>query len=170
MKIRKAEAQDVTGVAAIYDSARKLMRRRGIPQWQDGCPGLAEAEMEQARGTLYVCEDAGEIVGAFAFSEGPDITYAHIEDGAWLCDDPYWVVHRFAVSRAGADVGARMLEWAYEGHDNVRIDTHELNVPMRRLLVRHGFRLCGVIHLLSGAPRFAYQRLASEVEPEFPAA
>lgn len=170
MMIRKADAQDVLAVARIYDDARLLMRERGIPQWQDGCPGLAEAEVDQELGKLYVCENAGDIVGSFTFAEGPDITYGIIEDGSWLSDEPYWVVHRFAASRPGAGVGHKMLEWAYADHDNVRIDTHELNIPMRRLLDRHGFILCGVIHLLNGAPRFAYQRRAASLEPEFPAA
>ena len=43
--------------------------------------------------------------------------------------------------------------------DNIRIDTHKDNKIMQGLLERHGFSYCGIIYLLNGAPRLAYQRL-----------
>ena len=48
------------------------------------------------------------------------------------------------------------------GCESVRVDTHEGNIPMRRLLEKHGYTACGVITLLSGSEagqkRVAYEK------------
>lgn len=41
--------------------------------------------------------------------------------------------------------------------DNIRIDTHKDNNVMQQALEKHGFKHCGVIYLLNGEPREAYQ-------------
>ena len=41
----------------------------------------------------------------------------------------------------------------------VRVDTHEGNIPMRKMLEKNGFEYCGTIHLLDGQPRVAYEKL-----------
>ena len=41
----------------------------------------------------------------------------------------------------------------------IRVDTHEGNIPMRKMLEKQGFVYCGVIHLADGSPRVAYQYL-----------
>ena len=45
------------------------------------------------------------------------------------------------------------------GRTSLRIDTHEGNVVMRRMLEKHGFVHRGVIHLENGDPRVAYEKL-----------
>lgn len=40
-----------------------------------------------------------------------------------------------------------------------RVDTHGDNVIMRRCIERAGFVYCGIIYLLNGDPRLAYQKL-----------
>jgi hypothetical protein len=45
------------------------------------------------------------------------------------------------------------------GKASLRIDTHQGNIVMRRMLEKQGFTYCGVIHLPSGAPRVAYERI-----------
>ena len=45
-------------------------------------------------------------------------------------------------------------------HDtNIRIDTHHDNKIMQHNILKHGFTYCGIIYLLSGDKRLAYQRI-----------
>ena len=45
------------------------------------------------------------------------------------------------------------------GKSSLRIDTHEGNVVMRRMLEKQGFMPCGTILLQNGDPRVAYEKV-----------
>ena len=53
-------------------------------------------------------------------------------------------------------VGAFCLNWCFEQIKNIRIDTHEANIPMRKLLQNLGFSYCGTIWLENGEERMAF--------------
>ena len=101
--------------------------------------------------------------------EDGEPTYDRIFDGHWLTGDDsadYVAMHRVAVSVAsrGSGVSTAMIDYACDfarglGRASVRIDTHEGNVVMRRMLEKHGFAYCGIIYLQSGAARVAYEKL-----------
>ena len=116
---------------------------------------LADVERDLAQGSLFVCANNQQVLAAFFCTSGPDPTYEHI-DGAWLNDEPYVVVHRIA-AREGSGAGRRCIAWACGQSNNVRIDTHEDNAPMRHVLTSLGFVECGVIICDNGTPRVAYQ-------------
>ena len=96
-------------------------------------------------------------------------TYDKIYDGHWLTGDDsrdYIAIHRVAIAVAsrGSGASAFMMQYAAElargiGRKSVRIDTHEGNVVMRRMLEKNGFVYCGVIYLDSGAARVAYEKI-----------
>ena len=93
---------------------------------------------------------------------GRDIepTYRHIEDGAWLDDSPYGVVHRIASDGSVKGVGAFCIDWAFRQCGHLRIDTHGDNTVMQNLLARLGFRRCGTIYVEEDDfPRFAYEKI-----------
>ncbi|MBO4543020.1 MAG: GNAT family N-acetyltransferase [Bacteroidales bacterium] len=93
----------------------------------------------------------------FAFT-GP--TYEKITGGQWLDEEkPYHVIHRIAGAQGVHGIFNSMLEYAFLQENNIRIDTHKDNVIMRHLLQKHGFSYCGVIYLLSGDERLAYQKI-----------
>ena len=52
----------------------------------------------------------------------------------------------------------RILDFAFQHTDTLRIDTHEDNKTMQALLTKNGFSYCGIIHLENGDPRLAYQK------------
>ena len=162
MIVRKATEADLDRAMALYDVARAFMRANGNDvQWVNGYPSLEVAEADLLSGSLLACEDEGKVVAVMTYLEGPDETYAQIEGGSWLADRPYWVVHRLAVGTSGRGVGSFCLRWAVadaaaRGCD-LRCDTHELNLPMRRTLAKAGLRECGVIHIADGTPRIAFQ-------------
>jgi RimJ/RimL family protein N-acetyltransferase len=48
------------------------------------------------------------------------------------------------------------------GKNSLRIDTHEGNVVMRRMLEKQGFTHCGTIYLANGDKRVAYEKVLVE--------
>jgi len=89
---------------------------------------------------------------------GIDPTYVVIE-GAWLDDAPYAAVHRVASRGEVKGLTDQILDWALEQHGNIRIDTHDDNIPMQRALARCGFTPCGRIWIEDGTPRIAYHKI-----------
>ena len=161
MYIRKATYDDVPALMRIFECAKGIMRASGnLKQWGDGYPSVDVVRRDIERGVCYVAsaDENGAIEATMAFIPGPDSTYSYIEGGAWLNDEPYSVIHRIAVAAPGKGYARRMLDWAFERTDTVRIDTHRDNVAMRALLKKLGYIHCGRITLTSGAFREAYHK------------
>ena len=161
MIIRKATYADIDAAARIYDDARIFMKKSGNPnQWIGEYPNGEDVRMGIEKGTSYVCEDGGEVVATFHYEQAADDpTYHKIYDGEWLSDEPYSVIHRIAVKYHGRGIIDFCFAECFKRFPNIRIDTHEDNIPMQRCLVRCGFKKCGVIYLADGSPRVAYQRV-----------
>ena len=51
------------------------------------------------------------------------------------------------------------MDYAFSVDGNIRIDTHKDNSIMQHNILKHGFSYCGIIYLLSGDERLAYQRI-----------
>jgi RimJ/RimL family protein N-acetyltransferase len=166
MEIRQTAVRELDAVLGIYESARIFMRQSGNQtQWTNGYPGRDILLEDIKNGSSYVCYDigadgraAGEITGVFSLVFGEDPTYRKIRGGGWLNDRPYGTVHRLAVRIHGRGVAPFCLDWCFRQCRNLRVDTHEDNIPMQRLLKREGFLPCGVITLPDGSPRLAYQK------------
>lgn len=162
MLVRKATHADLDRAMELYDVARAFMRANGNHvQWVNGYPSRSIVEADLAHGDLFVCEDEGEMLAVMAYIKGPDETYAYIEGGSWLSDQPYYVVHRIAVGPSGRGIGTFCLNWAIADAASrgcgLRCDTHEANMPMRRMLTRVGLVPCGTIYVEDGTPRLAFQ-------------
>lgn len=156
--IRKAQPTDWQDILEIYAAARSFMKASGNPtQWGDTFPpeDLIRADIRQGLG--YVCEVDGRVQAVFAMIPGEDPTYQVIQ-GAWLNDAPYCAVHRVASRGEVKGMATQILEWALEQQGNIRIDTHDDNLPMQRVLEKNGFTKCGRIWVEDGTPRVAYQR------------
>ena len=121
-------------------------------------PNVLAPEYLFGRETVYPFSDPdGEIVASFAFIPGPEPTYKEIYDGNWLDDSPYYVVHRLASTVSSRGVFKDVMDYCMGVAGNLRIDTHRDNVIMRHVIERYGFTYCGIIYLLSGDERLAYQ-------------
>ncbi len=144
---------------SFIDEGRKKMVAEGnTHQWTNGQPSRQQIENDIKRGVSYIMLEDDEPVATFALIEGPDPTYARIYDGAWLNENPYYVIHRVASGPKAHGVMRRVLAFAYEKTDTVRIDTHADNRTMQSLLQKYGFTYCGIIHLANGDPRLAFQK------------
>jgi RimJ/RimL family protein N-acetyltransferase len=160
MNIRKAEYKDLDTIMKIYGHARQFMAENGNPtQWGTGNPKREVIEQDIARGVGYVCEDGDEICGVFAFILGEDPTYAVIEDGKWINDEPYGTVHRIAGAGTVKGVSAACFDWCFKQCPSLRVDTHENNKIMQHVIEKNGFVKCGRIYVADGSPRIAYQKV-----------
>lgn len=156
--IQKATLSQLPEILRIYAQAREFMAQNGNPtQWGENYPPDDMIRNDILNGKSYVNLKDGQIAAVFYFSVEEDPTYGHI-DGAWLNDRPYGVIHRIAVSSNGKGAAAECFAYALDRCDELRIDTHEDNLPMQRCLAKNGFTRCGIIYLEDGDPRIAYQR------------
>ncbi|MBQ7567633.1 N-acetyltransferase [bacterium] len=154
---------DLDGLMALYAYARQQMRQRGnVSQWVDGYPEREVIAEDIRQGYCYVFEDSLGICGVFAFIIGADPTYALIEDGKWLNDEPYGTIHRIAGYGRAKGLLGRAVAFALGRIANVRCDTHADNAVMRHLLEKLGFVRCGRIYTRGGAPRIAYHLIGKE--------
>lgn len=158
--ITKATPQQVDDIMNVIAAAKQIMRQSGnLHQWADSYPSadviLHDIEVDGG----YVVVDDGTIVGYFAFLPSPEPTYAKIYEGSWIEDTlPYHVVHRIASYPDAHGIFKSIMDFCFAHDSNIRIDTHRDNKIMQHVILKHGFTYCGIIYLLSGDERLAYQR------------
>lgn len=147
----------------IYKHARQFMKEHGNPnQWgPTNWPPEELIHSDIAAGNSYVCTCGERIVGTFFFTQGRDIepTYRAIENGAWMDDRPYGVIHRLASDGTMSGVGSFCIAWAFKQCGHLRADTHGDNRVMQNLLKKNGFVYCGIIYVEEdNYPRLAYEK------------
>jgi RimJ/RimL family protein N-acetyltransferase len=158
--IRPSISSDIDTILQLIDQGRQKMIAEGnTHQWVNGYPSREMIENDIACGRSYMVEsDAdGEPLATFVLMSGPDPTYGRIDDGEWLNDEPYYVIHRIASSAKVRGVMRQVVAYALTKTANIRIDTHADNHTMQAVLGRLGFRRCGIIYLTNGAERVAFQ-------------
>ena len=166
MTIRLAEKKDIDRIMQIIADARESIGRLGIDQWQYGYPTRDIVKEDVMLERSYVVLENDEICATFALMLHGEPTYKKIYCGAWISDGEYLALHRIAIDSAhkGQGVAEQIVKFICEygnenGYSSVRVDTHQGNIPMRKMLEKNGFEYCGTIHLLDGQERVAYERL-----------
>lgn len=162
IKIRKTNITEIDTLMDIFEQGKRIMRKDGnMKQWTNGYPTIEIINKDIENGNSYVCIDEQQhIIGTFAFIKGNDPTYTHIYEGAWIDDTrPYGVIHRLASTEDSKGVATACLQWCYEQIPNLRADTHRDNHILQYILKKHGFQYCGIIYLLNGDERLAFQKL-----------
>ena len=159
--IRATQPTDMAEIMKVMDAAKTIMRQSGnMHQWGDGYPSESAIIADMERNGSFVVEDDGRIVGYFAFLPSPEPTYDIIYDGEWLDDQqPYHVVHRIASYPDAHGIFTSIMDYCFSHDTNIRIDTHRDNTIMQHVILKYGFTYCGIIYLLSGDERLAYQML-----------
>lgn len=158
--IMRASLSDLDRLMEIFETARRFMVLTGnANQWINGYPQRELIIREIEAGHCHVCRDeTGRIVGTFCFIKGPDPTYTYIEDGKWIDDEPYYVVHRLASAGNVKGIFDACLGWCFGISPNIRVDTHADNKVMQHLLLSRGFSRCGIIYVANGTARIAFQK------------
>lgn len=160
VKITKTQKTDMESVMKLYDRSRVFMRQTGnASQWINGYPSEEVVEKDIVQGNSYVCvENNSHIVGVFCFFQGVEPNYAKIEEGEWLNDKPYGVIHRLSSSGQRKGIADICIRWCFQQCPNVRVDTHQDNRVMQKILEKNGFQRCGIIYVEDGSPRIAFQK------------
>ena len=161
MQIRHSTPDDLATILDLIEDGRQIMRSDGnMHQWSGDSPSTDLIKRDIENGSSYLCIENGNAIGTFAFIPGPDITYHKIVDGAWIDNvKPYFVIHRMASTPNSHGIFAAVMDYCFQITDNIRIDTHHDNHIMQHNLLKHGFQYCGIIYLLNGDERLAYQKL-----------
>ena len=159
--IREATPTDIPEIMKVVDAAKGIMRQSGnMHQWGEGYPSEAVIAADMERNGGFVVEDEKKIVGYFAFIQSPEPTYAKIYEGKWTDDTlPYHVVHRIASNPDAHGIFSSIMDFCFSHDTNIRIDTHRDNKIMQHVILKQGFSYCGIIYLLSGDERLAYQKI-----------
>ena len=169
MIIRRSTDKDVDALMKIFDEARGTIAALGIDQWQNGYPSSDVILEDISLAQSYLVEADGCVAGTFALIVDGEPAYDKIYSGHWLSGDEnrdYVAIHRVAisVSRRGSGLSGMIIEFAAETarsfkRTSLRIDTHQGNKVMRRMLEKNGFSYCGVIYLENGDARVAYEKI-----------
>ena len=165
--ITKTTKKDIDRVMVILGEARQSIGKLGIDQWQYGYPSRDIIKDDVERGFSYVVreEEGGEICATFCLKEDEEPTYINIYEGAWISTEDSFALHRIAIcnSKRGKGIAGSIIEFIVEkcrqsGIRSLKVDTHEGNLPMRKMLEKNGFVYCGIIYLGTGEKRVAYEK------------
>lgn len=162
MKIIQATTKDVNQIMEIIEHARTIMRANGnTTQWTNRYPSkeIILSDIECNHG--FVCLENEEITGYFCFFKGndPEPNYQVIENGNWLNDKPYGVIHRLASNGKAKGVAKACFDYCFKQIQNIKVDTNHDNIPMQNFFKKYGFTYCGVIYVNDGTPRDAFQMM-----------
>ncbi|WP_291648212.1 GNAT family N-acetyltransferase [Clostridium sp.] len=165
MKLRNATEKDLIDIMKIINEAKSFLKNNKVDQWQNGYPN-EEVILKDIRNNIsYVLEDNYEIIGTSSLSFDVEETYNTIYEGEWISNGKYAVIHRIAVSNnsnrkgIGTEIIKRLEEICISKKiKNIKIDTHEDNLTMKKLLEKNRFKYCGVIYLLDGNKRIAFEK------------
>ncbi len=158
MNVRNANMSDLDKIMNIYRIAQKFMIKNGNPtQWGSEYPSRDLIISDINNNKCKVIEDESEIHAVFALFDGIDPTYVNICDGEWLNEEPYLTIHRIASDGKSHGIFKTALDYCKDLTNNIRIDTHQNNLIMQKLIERNGFVKCGTIYVSDGSPRIAYQ-------------
>ncbi len=146
--IRLATINDVDNIMIVINSARLFLRESGSKQWnlEDGYPTNKDITKDIINKELYVYDD-GIIKGCICMCKDLDPNYEC--ETIWDNDNSYVSLHRLAVDTkfSSCGVASQLIKYCIDNCNtyNVRIDTHEKNIPMINLINKLNFTYVGVI-------------------------
>lgn len=165
MIFRQAELTDLIEIMEIIKDAQNYLKNNNIDQWQNNYPDRKTIENDIKSKNSYVIVKDKQIIAYSAFIFGEDKTYQKIYNGQWLNDNDYAVIHRLAVAKKhkGKSIGSLLIKELEKlsvdnGVNTIRIDTHQKNLSMQRLIKKNNFIYCGIIYTEANAKRLAYQK------------
>jgi RimJ/RimL family protein N-acetyltransferase len=157
--IRNGNEGDLERIMAIYKFARDLMKKSGNPdQWTNGYPEEWRVKEDIAMKTNFVLEREGVVKGVFVLLEDGDPDYLNIHQGQWLNDKAYGAIHRVASCTTGKGLTKEIFDWSLNRCHNIKIDTHKDNKIMQHVLIKNGFKRCGLVYIRGAGERIAYQK------------
>lgn len=165
MKFRKAVKTDINNIMKIINQAKVYFKEHGINQWQDNYPNVGVISNDIDNNYSYVLLKEDNIVATAAVSFDGEKTYDSIYEGQWISNNKYAVIHRIAVASncKGLGLSSHIIKNVEElclkkGVYSIKVDTHEENLSMQKLLKKNRFEYCGIIYLEDGSKRVAFEK------------
>lgn len=155
--IRLANKSDAIYIQEVLDDAKKLFKQDGSDQWQDldNYPNINTTLNDIEKEQMYIYEKDNKIVGCVVLSKEEEEAYNIINEGNWLSNDKYYVIHRLAVRNnyyhqgIAKELISHMIKLTKDDNiHSIKIDTKKENKRMLSLLKGLGFKEVGVIYLL----------------------
>ena len=166
MEFRKAVETDVDSIMKIIKQAQDYFKEKGINQWQNNYPNVEVISNDVAEKNSYVLLKNNEVVATAVVSFKGEKTYESIYEGEWISNKEYAVVHRIAVdnNHKGLGLSSQIIKNVEElcvekGVSSIKVDTHEENLSMQKLLRKNKFEYCGIIYLEDSSPRIAFEKI-----------
>lgn len=167
--IREAIYADLPIILSITQQASQRLAHQGIPQWQGGYPSRDHFVKDIEKHQLYVAIDNNTLVGFASISLDEDSNYDHVIGGSWTIAHPSVVIHRLAVEETHLGLGIAQQLYRHAetialqcNRHSLKVDTHEKNNAMNRLILKMGYRRVGVVKLAHDAMdpwRVAYEKV-----------
>ena len=155
--IRKATKEDILPVAELYNIMIDYEEaNKKYTSWQKGIyPTADTARLGVKKGSLYVCEQDGKLLGAVILDTIQPPEYKKIN---WAISAKYneaLVIHTLCVhpEYSGSGIGSALVDFAKQlARDKscltVRLNTTERNLPARHLYEKNGFMLASTQRIL----------------------
>lgn len=170
MEFRRTAETDINIIMNIVRQAQAYFKEQRIDQWQNGYPNIETINRDIADKNSYVLLKDNNVVATAAVSFDGEKTYDMIYDGEWISNDEYAVIHRIAVdnNHKGLGLSSQTIKKVEElclnkGVHSIKIDTHEENISMQKLLEKNGFKHCGTIYLEDKSKRIAFEKILRQV-------
>lgn len=135
-QMRRAGPREIGDVLGVLDEAAAWLGEQGVQQWP---PRFQREWVEPAvlAGDTWLAVDGGHVLATVTLDRADELWADRPAPAAYL--------HRLAVRRAAAGLGARILDWAAataasEGHRFLRLDCVESNRRLRDYYEAAGFR------------------------------
>jgi GNAT superfamily N-acetyltransferase len=168
MNFRQSVKEDIEDILNIIKQAQVSLKEAGIDQWQNNYPNYETINRDIDHKESYVLLDGNDIVATTALSFRGEKTYQTIYEGQWLSASGYAVIHRIAVNQnyKGSGFASKIIHYVEKiclekGVASIKVDTHEKNVSMQRLLGKNNFEYCGIIYLEDGSKRVAFEKICT---------
>lgn len=165
LNFRKTVKADIDNVMVVIKQAQDYFKEQGINQWQNNYPNSDTINNDIVNGHSYVLLKDDNIVATVAVSFDGESTYNNIYDGKWITNDKYAVIHRIAVDNTfkGLGLSSEIIKKVEElcvinNAHSIKVDTHRENLSMQKLLKKNKFEYCGIIYLLDGNERIAFEK------------
>ena len=166
MEFQKAVEKNINGIMYIIKQAQDYFKEHGIYQWHDNYPSLEIVKNDINNKNGYVLLEDNKIVGTVVVSFDGEKNYESICNGEWASSCEFAVIHRMAIDKRHKGIGlASVIIKNIEkiclnkGVHSIKTDTHEKNVSMQKMLLKNGFKYCGIIYLDDKSKRSAFEKI-----------
>ena len=162
--LTKAMPGDEALCMEIIADGQQFQQEQGFVQWTEAYPALPDIAGDIAAGKGYLLREGDAVLGYLCLDFDGEPAYAGITEGSWRWEEPYGVVHRLALNRAGRGRGlsSRVFTLAAErsrerGITYLRLNTGLQNSRMQHILEKNGFTRRGII-VFKGSQKYAYDK------------